>query len=180
MAQDDDAVVAPEHLLTHEEGRDPERSTSARLFRRRGREPRRLRIGKRGDERASRESHLLGYSHADRFVNGPDIGAVDRSTEPPAVRRREAQAPRCRRGADEKLEIEVVGRGLAKRNSVVVRPALCVVAAVRPIVLSETGSPAKGTRPRSPRISVPFTGRQSTRHPVSASRAGIWLAARYE
>src|SRR5436305_864837 len=144
MAQDDDAVVAPEHLLTHEEGRDPERSTSARLFRRRGREPGRLRLGKPGDERASREPHRLGYSHADRFGNGPDIGAVDRSAEPPAVRRREAQAPRCRRGADEKLEIEVVGRGLAKRNSVVVRPALCVVAAVRPIVLSRNRLPGEG------------------------------------
>src|SRR5439155_11826545 len=173
VSQVDYAVVAPEHLLTHEEGRDPERSASARLFGRRGREPVRFRIGKGGGELASWKSDLLGYSYAHRFINGPDIGAVDRGTEPPAVLRRKAQAPRCRSGSDEKLEIEAVGRGLSERNSVVLRPALCVVAAVRPIVLPRDWLPGEGIATPQPSDLGPVH-----RPPIDAA-SGVCLEGRH-
>src|SRR5437667_5869357 len=150
VTDQDQAVVSPKHPFAHEERRHAERPSSVGFCRRIPK----LIVGRGVHERPfkviRRQSHRYCRLTAHILIQRPDTFDPDGSEQRVTVRDHGTELLCSRRRLHEQTEIEVCGRGLAKRDPVVVSPALRVVAAIGPLVLPGERFAGKGITATQP------------------------------
>jgi len=120
VAEQHEAIVAPEHLRTDKERGHPKRAATESLFRGRAKDSGGFWILEGRPKQIGGEADLLRQRHTDGLIDWPGIRSVDRCAYPPAVIRGPAKARGCRSGSGEEIEIEVMTRGFSESDSVVV------------------------------------------------------------